>query len=165
MKRLFVGNLPPTATEQSLQAVFSKFGTVRSIDLVKNLFSGDCKGIAFLEMEGHEARAAIAELDGKMFEVHKERLVFAAIDEIQNEIGVDIRAVAVVIGVQVLAVLYNRWMPIAARLRSRLALPRACPGDGLLCALGSGNAELHQTDFDGADVEDRSRRSAGRTGC
>jgi RNA recognition motif-containing protein len=35
---------------------------------VKDLFSGKCKGFGFLEMEGHEARAAIAGLDGKMYE-------------------------------------------------------------------------------------------------
>lgn len=68
MKKLFVGSLPPTTTEESLQALFSEYGTVRSIKLVKDLFSGNCKGFGFLEMEGHEARAAIAGLDGKSFE-------------------------------------------------------------------------------------------------
>ncbi len=68
MKKLFVGHLPPTATEQSLQTLFSEFGTVRSIDIAKDLFSGQCKGFAFIEMEGHEARAAIAGLNGKSFE-------------------------------------------------------------------------------------------------
>lgn len=68
MKKLFVGSLPPTTTEASLQALFSEFGTVRSIKIVKDLFSGHCKGFGFLEMEGHEARAAIAGLDGKSFE-------------------------------------------------------------------------------------------------
>jgi len=68
MKKLFVGSLPPTTTEESLQALFSEFGTVRSIKLVKDLFSGNCKGFGFLEMEGHEARAAIAGLNGKSFE-------------------------------------------------------------------------------------------------
>jgi RNA recognition motif-containing protein len=68
MKKLFIGGLPPTATEESLKALFSQFSTVRSIKLVKDLFSGQCKGFGFLEMEGHEARAAIAEFDGKSFE-------------------------------------------------------------------------------------------------
>ena len=68
MKKLFVGSLPPTTTEESLLALFSEYGTVRSIKLVKDLFSGNCKGFGFLEMEGHEARAAIAGLDGKAFE-------------------------------------------------------------------------------------------------
>ncbi len=35
--------------------------------LVTDLFSGQCKGFGFIEMEGHEARAAIAGLDGKDF--------------------------------------------------------------------------------------------------
>jgi len=68
VKKVFVGSLPPTTTEASLQALFSQFGTVRSLKLVKDLFSGRCKGFGFLEMEGHEARAAIAGLDGKSFE-------------------------------------------------------------------------------------------------
>ncbi|MDH5190505.1 MAG: RNA-binding protein [Gammaproteobacteria bacterium] len=68
MKKLFVGSLPPTTTEESLSALFSQFGKVRSMNLVKDLFSGNCKGFGFLEMEGHEARAAIAGLNGKSFE-------------------------------------------------------------------------------------------------
>ena len=64
MKKLFVGGLPSSTTEESLQALFSEYGTVRSMNLIKDLFSGNCKGFAFLEMEGHEARAAIAGLDG-----------------------------------------------------------------------------------------------------
>jgi RNA recognition motif-containing protein len=68
VKKLFVGSLPPTTTEEALLALFSEYGTVRSIKLVKDLFSGHCKGFGFLEMEGHEARAAIAGLDGKAFE-------------------------------------------------------------------------------------------------
>jgi len=68
VKKLFVGSLPPTTTEESLLALFSEYGTVRSIKLVKDLFSGNCKGFGFLEMEGHEARAAIAGLNGKSFE-------------------------------------------------------------------------------------------------
>lgn len=68
MKRLFVGSLPPTTTEASLTELFSQFGTVRSVELVKDLFSGACKGFGFIEMEGHEARAAIAGLNATMVE-------------------------------------------------------------------------------------------------
>lgn len=76
MKKLFVGSLPPTTTEKSLQELFSQYGTVRSIKLVKDLFSGTCKGFGFLEMEGHEARAAIAGLNGKSFEGHTIKVNF-----------------------------------------------------------------------------------------
>ena len=76
MKKLFVGSLPPTATEESLQALFAPFGTVHSLKLVKDLFSGKCKGFGFLEMEGHEARAAIAGLDGKSYEGNSLKVKF-----------------------------------------------------------------------------------------
>ncbi len=67
MKKMFVGNLPSEATEDTVQELFAEFGTVRSIHLVTDVFSGRCKGFGFVEMEGHEARAAIAGLDGKTF--------------------------------------------------------------------------------------------------
>ncbi len=65
MKKLFVSNLAPDATEASVNALFSEFGKVRSIKIVTDIFSGRCKGFGFIEMEGHEARAAQSALDGK----------------------------------------------------------------------------------------------------
>ena len=64
MKKLFVGNLPPEATEASVREMFAAFGTVRSIDLAHDIFTGKCKGFGFIGMEGHEARAAQTALDG-----------------------------------------------------------------------------------------------------
>lgn len=67
MKKLFVGNLHPAVNEKDLSSLFSAYGRVRSIRLVMDVFSNECKGFGFIEMEGHEARAAIAGLDGKDF--------------------------------------------------------------------------------------------------
>jgi RNA recognition motif-containing protein len=67
LKKLFIGNLPASTSEKDLQNLFSEFGTVRSYKLVTDVFSGQCKGFGFIEMEGHEARAAIAGLNGKDF--------------------------------------------------------------------------------------------------
>ncbi|GJM06244.1 MAG: RNA-binding protein [marine bacterium B5-7] len=67
MKKLFIGNLAPSTKEQELENLFSEFGKVRSLKLVTDVFSGQCKGFGFIEMEGHEARAAIAGLNGKDF--------------------------------------------------------------------------------------------------
>lgn len=67
MKKIFIGNLPTNTSEKDIQALFSQFGTVRSSKLVMDLFSGQCKGFGFIEMEGHEARAAIAGLNGREF--------------------------------------------------------------------------------------------------
>ncbi len=64
---MFVGNLSSDATEDTVRALFSEFGTVRSIRLASDIFSGKCRGFGFIEMEGHEARAAIAGLNGKTF--------------------------------------------------------------------------------------------------
>ena len=64
MKKLFVSNLPHDATEKSVNEMFSEFGKVRSINIASDIFSGKCKGFGFIEMEGHEARAAQTALDG-----------------------------------------------------------------------------------------------------
>ena len=52
-------------TEKDLEALFSEYGTVRSLTMSRDIFSGDCRGFANIDMEGHEARAAITALDGK----------------------------------------------------------------------------------------------------
>jgi len=64
---MFVGNLPSDATETSVLAVFSEFGKVHSIEVITDMFSGQCKGFGYVGMEGHEARAAIAKLSGHPF--------------------------------------------------------------------------------------------------
>ncbi|MBZ0071444.1 MAG: RNA-binding protein [Thiohalobacteraceae bacterium] len=76
MKSIFVGNLPPEASEQFVTDLFTAFGTVRSIRLVADVFTGKCRGFGFVEMEGHEARAAIAGLDGKTVEGNSLRVRF-----------------------------------------------------------------------------------------
>ena len=68
MKKMFIGNLPTDASEQSVRDMFSAFGTVRSISVAHDIFTGKCKGFGLVEMEGHEARAAQAALDGNMVE-------------------------------------------------------------------------------------------------
>jgi RNA recognition motif-containing protein len=66
MKKLFVGNLPQDATEDSVREMFSAYGTLRSINVASDIFTGRCKGFGFIEMEGHEARAAQTALDGNL---------------------------------------------------------------------------------------------------
>ena len=64
---MFVGNLPSDASEESVRELFSEYGTVRSVRLTRDVFSGKCRGFGFIEMEGHEARAAMAALDGATY--------------------------------------------------------------------------------------------------
>ena len=68
MKKLFVSGLTKDATESSVTDLFSSYGRVHSVKLVTEVFSGRCRGFGFIEMEGHEARAAIQALDGRTLE-------------------------------------------------------------------------------------------------
>jgi RNA recognition motif-containing protein len=65
MIRMFAGGLPPDMTERELTDLFAAHGRVRAVKLMQDVFSGKCKGFGFVEMEGHEARAAMAALNGK----------------------------------------------------------------------------------------------------
>lgn len=59
-KRLFVGNLPFTITEDALRDLFAKAGTVVSVKIITDKFSGRSKGFAFVEMTtDEEAQKAI----------------------------------------------------------------------------------------------------------
>lgn len=68
MLTLFVRGLPPTTTETSLTELFGGYGKVFDLKLSRDLFTGRANGIASVKMEGHEARLAIAGLDGQFFE-------------------------------------------------------------------------------------------------
>jgi hypothetical protein len=65
MLRIYAGNLPADTTEREFNELFAEYGRVRSIELARDIFSGRCRGFGFVEMEGHEARAAIAGLNGR----------------------------------------------------------------------------------------------------
>ena len=61
-KKLYVGNLPYSATEQTLRDIFSRCGTVESLNLITDRETGQPKGFAFVEMSSdEEAERAIAE--------------------------------------------------------------------------------------------------------
>lgn len=68
MLTLFVRGLPPHTTEASLTELFSNYGKVFELKLSRDLFTGHARGVATVNMEGHEARAAIASLDGADWE-------------------------------------------------------------------------------------------------
>jgi len=74
MKRLFVGNLPRETQEKDIEELFSQHGRVRGVKIATDVFSGECKGFAFVDMEGHEARAAIAALDGSDYKGQRLRV-------------------------------------------------------------------------------------------
>lgn len=64
MLTLSVRGLSRQMTERAVTELFEAHGRVRNLRMAKDLFSGECKGFAELQMEGHEARSAIAALNG-----------------------------------------------------------------------------------------------------
>ena len=78
-KRLYVGNLSWSTTNDTLRAFFEQVGKVVSAEVVMNKFDGRSKGFAFVEMEtDEEAQKAIdelnrKELDGRMVFVNEAR--------------------------------------------------------------------------------------------
>jgi RNA recognition motif-containing protein len=65
--KLYVGNLPFTATEDSVRALFAPHGTIESLALVSDRDSGQPRGFGFIEMSNADAARATQALNGKDF--------------------------------------------------------------------------------------------------
>ncbi len=64
-KKLYVGNLPFSATEEELRKMFEQHGSVQSVNVITDRETGRARGFAFVEMEdGNGADAAMQALDG-----------------------------------------------------------------------------------------------------
>jgi RNA recognition motif-containing protein len=67
-RKLYVGNLSFTATEDELRDYFSQAGTPDSVAIIKDRMTGKSRGFGFVEMSNDgEATQAIEKLDGKDF--------------------------------------------------------------------------------------------------
>ena len=64
MTRIYVGNLPYTADEESVRALFSQHGTVDAVRLINDRETGRFRGFCFVEMPDSDAQTAIARLNG-----------------------------------------------------------------------------------------------------
>lgn len=67
-KKIFVGNLPWKATEDSLKALFEAYGAVVSVKIINDQYTGKSKGFGFVEMESSDsANEAINGLNDKPY--------------------------------------------------------------------------------------------------
>jgi len=66
MKRIYVGNLPFSATEDELRELFEQHGAVHSVNLITDRETGRARGFGFVEMDDDAAGSAITALDGSM---------------------------------------------------------------------------------------------------
>lgn len=67
-RKLYVGNLPYSVTEQDLQTLFAGAGTVDTVNVMRDMATGRARGFAFVEMgSDEEAQAAISMLNDRDF--------------------------------------------------------------------------------------------------
>jgi cold-inducible RNA-binding protein len=67
-RKLYVGNLPYTTTEQDLEALFAGAGAVESVNVMRDMATGRARGFAFVEMASDEdAAQAITMLNDRDF--------------------------------------------------------------------------------------------------
>ena len=65
--KLYVGNLPFDATEDSVRAVFAPHGTVEKLSLITDRETGRARGFGFVEMSNADATRAMQALNGTDF--------------------------------------------------------------------------------------------------
>lgn len=68
MTKLYVGNLPFTATEDSVRALFAQHGAIDSLALITDRETGSPRGFGFVEMANADAARAMQALNGADFE-------------------------------------------------------------------------------------------------
>lgn len=64
-KKLYVGNLPFSATEDEVRTLFSECGTVDTVELLTDRETGRPRGFGFVQMDDDGAVKAIETLDGQ----------------------------------------------------------------------------------------------------
>lgn len=66
---IYVGNLPKTITEEAVRKVFTEYGEVDEVKLIKDQYSGELRGFGFIEMPSKaDAQKAIEEANGTELE-------------------------------------------------------------------------------------------------
>jgi RNA recognition motif-containing protein len=64
MTKIYVGNLPFSADESQVRALFAQHGTVESVNVIMDRETGRPRGFAFVEMSNADASRAIQGLNG-----------------------------------------------------------------------------------------------------
>ena len=65
MKKLYVGNLPFSATEDEIKSTFGQHGTVHSVALINDRETGRPRGFGFIEVDDNDIPAMIQNMDSK----------------------------------------------------------------------------------------------------
>ena len=65
MMKLYVGNLPFSSTDSSLEEMFTEYGTVHSSKVITDRETGRSRGFGFVEMDEDAGKQAIETMHGK----------------------------------------------------------------------------------------------------
>jgi RNA recognition motif-containing protein len=65
MTKIYVGNLPFSATDAEIRELFAQHGTVESVSIITDRDTGRPRGFGFVEMSRADASKAIQSLNGK----------------------------------------------------------------------------------------------------
>lgn len=68
MTKLYVGNLPFAATDETLRTLFAQHGTIEKVSLVGDRDTGRPRGLGFVEMSNADASRAMQALNGTEFD-------------------------------------------------------------------------------------------------
>lgn len=68
MTKLYVGNLPFSATEDAVRNLFTPHGTVEKVSLINDRDTGRPRGFGFVEMANSDASRAMQALNGTDFD-------------------------------------------------------------------------------------------------
>lgn len=64
-KKIYIGNLPFSSTDEDLREIFARHGEVDSVNVIMDRETGRARGFAFVEMDSESsAKDAIRALDG-----------------------------------------------------------------------------------------------------
>ena len=65
MNKIYVGNLHFQTTEQNLDDTFQQFGTIKEIAIIKDRYTNECRGFAFITFDTPESAQNALTLDGQ----------------------------------------------------------------------------------------------------
>lgn len=66
--KVFIGALSSTTTEQTLMETFSSFGNIDEINLIKDRFTGESKGFAFIKYDNNASASKALLMNGKILD-------------------------------------------------------------------------------------------------
>ena len=63
--KIFIGSLSSETTQTTLQEIFSQFGSIDEVNLIKDRYTGESKGFAFIKYASNSSAYKALEMNGK----------------------------------------------------------------------------------------------------